>query len=172
MTKIYVDADACPVKDSIITAAIRHDCQTFMVCNGGIRPHPHPRIELVIVTASADAADIWIAEHISAEDILVTNDIPLAEKCVHSGAIVLKPDGKILDSHSIGGAVATRVTAPGASTRSRRPPRTGGRQATRLFNTRQIWKLRPSASSATISSPRRPRWSLFSWASPSAPWPS
>lgn len=108
MTKIYVDADACPVKDSIITAAIRHDCQTFMVCNGGIRPHPHPRIELVIVTASADAADIWIAEHISAEDILVTNDIPLAEKCVHSGAIVLKPDGKILDSHSIGGAVATR----------------------------------------------------------------
>ena len=108
MTKIYVDADACPVKDNIINAAIRHNCHTYMVCNGGIRPHPHPLIELVIVAASADAADMWIADRISAGDILITNDIPLAEAAVRSGAIVLKPNGKLLDSQSIGGAVASR----------------------------------------------------------------
>ena len=108
MTSIFVDADACPVKDIIITVALRHNCKTYMVCNGGIRPHPHHLIELVIVPASSDAADMWIAQQCGAGDIVITNDIPLAEACVKSESIVLKPNGKILDEHSIGGVVATR----------------------------------------------------------------
>lgn len=108
MTAIYVDADACPVKDAIITIALRHNCKTYMVCNGGIRPHPHELIELVIVPTGADAADMWIAERCSADDIVVTNDIPLAEACVKSDALILKPNGKLLDKQSIGGVVATR----------------------------------------------------------------
>lgn len=108
MTSIYVDADACPVKDAIITVALRHNCKTFMVCNGGIRPHPHDLIELVIVSAGADAADMWIAQNCGANDIVITNDIPLAEACVKSDSIVLKPNGTVLDKQSIGGVVATR----------------------------------------------------------------
>jgi len=108
LTSIYVDADACPVKDAIITVALRHNCKTFMVCNGGIRPHPHDLIELVIVPASADAADMWIAQNCGANDIVITNDIPLAEACVKSDSIVLKPNGTVLDKQSIGGIVATR----------------------------------------------------------------
>lgn len=108
MVEIYVDADACPVKETIITAAIRHGRPVYMVCNGGIRPHPHPLIQLVIVPAEPDAADKWIADTISAGDILITSDMPLAEKAVHSGASVLQPNGKLLDSASIGSAIATR----------------------------------------------------------------
>ena len=61
MTTIYVDADACPVKDEATAIAIRHGCRAVMVCNGGIRPNPHPLIDLVIVDDGPDAADIWIA---------------------------------------------------------------------------------------------------------------
>ena len=77
---IYVDADACPVKDDIITIAIRHNIQVLMVCNGGIRPHPHDLISLKIVPSGPDEADKWIADHIMPHDILVTNDIPLRLK--------------------------------------------------------------------------------------------
>ena len=67
MTTVYVDADACPVKDEIITIAIRHGCRAVMVCNGGIRPHPHPLIDLAIVDDGPDAADMWIAREAGAE---------------------------------------------------------------------------------------------------------
>ena len=77
---IYVDADACPVKEEITTVAIRHGCRAVMVCNGGIRPNPHPLIDLVIVDDGPDAADIWIAEACQANDVVVTNDIPGREE--------------------------------------------------------------------------------------------
>lgn len=108
MTVIYVDADACPVKDEIISIAIRHDCRAIMVCNGGIRPHPHPLIELAIVDDGPDAADIWIAEQAGNDDIVVTNDIPLAARGVENGAAVLRPDGSPITADNIGNVLATR----------------------------------------------------------------
>ena len=108
MTIIYVDADACPVKDEITAIAIRHGCRAVMVCNGGIRPNPHPLIDLVIVDDGPDAADIWIAETVAAGDIVVTNDIPLAAKCVANDADVLRPDGSVINAANIGSILATR----------------------------------------------------------------
>ena len=108
MTTIYVDADACPVKEEIITIAIRHGCRAVMVCNGGIRPHPHPLIDLAIVDDGPDAADIWIAEQAGAVDIVITNDIPLAARSVGNGAAVLRPDGSPITGANIGGILATR----------------------------------------------------------------
>ncbi len=108
MTTIYVDADACPVKDEVAYIAIRHGCRAVMVCNGGIRPNPHPLIDLVIVNDGPDAADIWIAATAAAGDIVVTNDIPLAAKCVASDSRVLRPDGSAITAANIGSILATR----------------------------------------------------------------
>ena len=108
MTIIYVDADACPVKDEIITVAIRHGCRAVMVCNGGIRPNPHPLIELAIVDDGPDAADIWIADRASSGDIVVTNDIPLAARAVEKAAAVLRPDGSAITASNVGNVLATR----------------------------------------------------------------
>ena len=105
---IYVDADACPVKDEITTIAIRHGCRAVMVCNGGIRPNPHPLIDLVIVDDGPDAADMWIADICGADDVVITNDIPLAAKSVAAGADVLRPDGSRITGANIGGILATR----------------------------------------------------------------
>ena len=108
MTVIYVDADACPVKDEIITIAIRHGCRAVMVCNGGIRPHPHPLVDLAIVDDGPDAADIWIAQQADHDDIVVTNDIPLAARAVEKGAAVLRPDGSPITAANVGNVLATR----------------------------------------------------------------
>ena len=107
-TIVYVDADACPVKDEVITIAIRHGCRAVMVCNGGIRPHPHPLIDLAIVNDGPDAADIWIADHAGALDVVVTNDIPLAARVVENGAAVLRPDGSPVSADNVGNVLATR----------------------------------------------------------------
>ena len=108
MIKIYVDADACPVKKEIERIATRHNLITYMVCNGGIRPSRNFLIKLVIVEKSSDAADNWIIDHIGKADICVTNDIPLAEHCLKKGALVITPHGKIFTQDNIGMALATR----------------------------------------------------------------
>ena len=108
MKKIYVDADACPVKDEIIKVATRHKIEVFMVCNGGIRPFRNNLINLIIVSEGSDEADKWIFENIKTEDIVVTSDIPLASKCIDKGALVLKHDGFILNVMNIGNVLATR----------------------------------------------------------------
>jgi len=108
MKKIYVDADACPVKDEIVKVATRHKIQVFMVCNGGIRPFRNNLINLIIVSEGSDEADKWIFEKIKSEDIVVTSDIPLASKCIDKGAFVLKHDGLILNGMNIGNVLATR----------------------------------------------------------------
>ena len=105
---IYVDADACPVRDEIITIALRHGCHVLMVCNGGIRPYPHELIALKIVPAGPDEADKWIAETIEKGDILVTNDIPLAAKSIEKQAVVLRADGSLITEKNIGAILATR----------------------------------------------------------------
>ncbi|MEC8793640.1 MAG: YaiI/YqxD family protein [Pseudomonadota bacterium] len=108
MTTVYVDADACPVKDEIITIAIRHGSQAVMVCNGGIRPHPHPLIDLAIVDDGPDAADMWIAREAGGDDIVVTNDIPLAARVVENVAAVLRPDGSPITEKNAGTLLAMR----------------------------------------------------------------
>ena len=82
MIKIYVDADACPVKNEIEKIATRHNIKTYLVCDGGIRPPLNSLIQLIIVNQGADAADDWIVEYIESADICITNDIPLAGRCL------------------------------------------------------------------------------------------
>ncbi len=108
MTAIYVDADACPVKDEAVRVAARHGLKTYMVSDGGIRPSRDPLVELVIVPPGADAADDWIAENIQAADICVTNDIPLAARCLEADAFALKPNGEAFTESGIGMALANR----------------------------------------------------------------
>ena len=97
-TEIYVDADACPVKEEVVRVAERHGLTVHMVSDGGIRPHPHPLVRTVIVDPGSDAADDWIAERIGARDIAITADIPLAARCIEAGAKVLRPNGEPLDT--------------------------------------------------------------------------
>ena len=113
MVEIYIDADACPVKDETLRVAARHDLKTYLVSDGGIRPRPHPLVELVIVAQGADAADDWIAEQIQPADICVTNDIPLAARCLERGALALKPNGEPYTENAIGMALATRELMQG-----------------------------------------------------------
>ncbi|MBL6934686.1 MAG: YaiI/YqxD family protein [Alphaproteobacteria bacterium] len=108
MPEIYIDADACPVRDETLRVAERHGLKTFMVSDGGIRPPRDPLVELVVVAHGADAADDWIAEHIQSSDICVTNDIPLAARCLERGAFVLRTDGEPFTENSIGMALAQR----------------------------------------------------------------
>ena len=108
MVEIYVDADACPVKNEIERIATRHNLITYMVCNGGIRPFRNPLIKLVVVNQVADAADSWIIDHIGKIDICVTNDIPLAGHCLTKGALAIKPNGMRFTDDNIGMAIATR----------------------------------------------------------------
>ena len=108
MLKIYVDADACPVKNEIERIATRHNLETYLVCDGGIRPSLNPLIQLIVVNQGADAADDWIADHIGKSDICVTNDIPLAGRCLKKVAFAVKPNGKQYTNDNIGMALATR----------------------------------------------------------------
>ena len=108
MVDIYVDADACPVKDETVRVAARHGLKTYLVSDGGIRPSQDPLVELVIVAQGADAADDWIATHIQTSDICVTNDIPLAARCLERGALAIRPNGEPFTENGIGLALANR----------------------------------------------------------------
>jgi uncharacterized protein YaiI (UPF0178 family) len=110
MTAIYIDADACPVRDEVYRVASRYGLAVFVVSNGSrpIRPVPDPRIRMIVVGEGADAADDWIAEHITAADICVTADIPLAARCLAKGARALPPNGKPWTDDNIGSALAGR----------------------------------------------------------------
>lgn len=108
MLEIYIDADACPVKDETVKVAERHNMRVIMVCDGGIRPHPNPLVDVVVVACGADAADDWIAERIGPRDIVITNDIPLASRCIKAGGRVLRPNGKAITEDAIGMTLATR----------------------------------------------------------------
>jgi uncharacterized protein YaiI (UPF0178 family) len=105
---IFVDADACPVRDEVIRVAERHDLSVHIVCNGGIRPSRDPRIRIIVVPDGPDAADDWIAGRIDAGDIAITADIPLAARCIRKGAQVLNHDGKPYTEAGIGMALAMR----------------------------------------------------------------
>ena len=108
MIRIYVDADACPVKDEVYRVAKRYGLAVFVVSNGRIRIPDDPAVEMVVVSGHFDAADAWIAERITGTDVAVTSDIPLASLCLAKGARVLDPKGKVFTEESIGDALANR----------------------------------------------------------------
>lgn len=108
MTKIYVDGDACPVKDEIVRVAERYAVPVVIVSNGGLRPSRDPMIQHVIVPHGADEADNWIADEIGEGDVAVTADIPLAQRCLDKKARVLGPTGKPFTDENIGMAIAMR----------------------------------------------------------------
>jgi uncharacterized protein YaiI (UPF0178 family) len=106
--EIFVDADACPVKEEIYRVAARYDLKVFIVANSAIRVPLLPSIERIVVGAGSDAADDWIAARARAGAIVVTSDIPLASRCVKAGAEVLSATGKRFTEASIGMALAAR----------------------------------------------------------------
>ena len=124
---IYVDADACPVKAEVEKVATRRQVKVVLVSNGGIRPSPNPLIDSVYVSDGPDEADKWIAERAGTGDVVVTGDIPLAAKCVDSGAKVLKPNGELLTNRNVGEALALRDLA--SDLRAADPFRQGGGRA-------------------------------------------
>jgi uncharacterized protein YaiI (UPF0178 family) len=109
MTTLYIDADACPVKDEIYRVAARYGLQVYVVCNSWIRVPQEPRITLMVVDEGPDVADDWIAARAGPGDVVITADIPLAERTLRAGAQALHPAGRIFSSDNIGGALASRA---------------------------------------------------------------
>ena len=121
---LYIDADACPVKDEAERVATRLRVRMVLVSNGGIRPSANPLVESVFVAQGPDEADKWIAEACGPGDVVVTGDIPLAARCVEAGARVLKHNGEELTRANIGMVLATRDLM--ADLRAADPFRQGG----------------------------------------------
>jgi uncharacterized protein YaiI (UPF0178 family) len=108
LSKIFVDADACPVKAEIYRVAERYQLKVFVVANQHMRTPRSAWIELVVVDGRFDAADNWIAAQAASNDIVITGDIPLAASCLKKGARVLNPKGHALTDANIGEALASR----------------------------------------------------------------
>jgi uncharacterized protein len=106
---IYVDADACPVKEEIYRVARRYVIKVYVVANAPLRVPAEDLFELVVVKGRFDAADDWIAERVESGDIVITTDIPLADRCLRRGSRVLSPKGNAFTEDAIGDAVATRA---------------------------------------------------------------
>jgi uncharacterized protein YaiI (UPF0178 family) len=107
--QIFIDADACPVKDEVYKVAARYGLKTFVVSNAFMQVPATPMIERVIVDAGPDIADDWIAERAQASDVVITNDIPLADRVLKSGAAAIAPNGRRFTPDSIGSALAGRM---------------------------------------------------------------
>ncbi len=106
LTEIYVDGDACPVKDEVLKVAARFGVRAHLISNRWLRGLDSTLVNQVVVPENPDAADDWIAEHIGTGDITITANIPLAARCVENGAAVLGPTGKPFTDDNIGMAVA------------------------------------------------------------------
>ena len=107
--EIFVDADACPVKDEVYRVAERHGVAVAIVANAVIRVPQHPLFRRVLVGSGFDAADDWIAEAAGPATIVITADILLADRCLKAGATVIGNNGRPFTAASIGSAVATRA---------------------------------------------------------------
>lgn len=107
--RIFIDADACPVKGEVYRVAARYGLHVFVVSNGWINTLRQPWIEQVVVDAGPDVADDWIAERAGPGDIVITSDIPLADRCLKAGAQALKSNGSPFTPDSIGSALAGRM---------------------------------------------------------------
>lgn len=113
MTEIYIDGDACPVREEVYRVAERIGLAVFVVSNGSrpIRPPRTGTVRMITVEDGADKADDWIAEHITKSDVCVTSDIPLASRCLAKGARAVSPYGKHWTPDNIGNALAGREIA-------------------------------------------------------------
>jgi uncharacterized protein YaiI (UPF0178 family) len=108
MPRIFIDADACPVKEETYRVAKRHGLRVVVVANSWMRIPPEDWLELVVVPGDLDAADHWIVERVETGDIVISADVPLAARCIAKGALVLGTRGYPFSEDSIGDAVATR----------------------------------------------------------------
>lgn len=108
MIAIFVDADACPVKDEVYVVSTRYGVPVALVANRPLYVPEGMGVELVVVDEGPDAADDWIAERVRPGDVVVTADLPLAARCLEAGARVLGTGGRELDDESIGGLLAVR----------------------------------------------------------------
>ena len=107
--RIFIDADACPVKDEVYKVAARYGLVTTVVSNSFIAIPPSKLIERMIVDAGPDVADDWIAERCEPGDIVVTNDIPLADRVLKAGGQALHPTGRVFTADNIGAALSSRM---------------------------------------------------------------
>ncbi len=113
MTTLYIDGDACPVREETYRVATRLALPVFVVSNGSrpMRPSQLPHVHMVIVPEGADAADDWIAGRMTAADVCITADIPLAGRCLAAGARAVSPTGHVWTTSNIGNALAGREIA-------------------------------------------------------------
>lgn len=109
MVEIFIDGDACPVKNEVIRVAERHKLKVNVASNGWLRfPLVNIEINQVMLPKTPDAADDWIAEHIIMNDIVVTSDIPLASRCLQKQALAIRPNGTEFTADNIGMALGMR----------------------------------------------------------------
>ncbi len=108
MITLYVDADACPVKEEVYRVALRYKIRVYLVANAPMRIPREDLFEMVVVPGNMDAADDWIVEKVTDTDIVITTDIPLASRSIKKGARVLNSKGRIYTPESIGSALAAR----------------------------------------------------------------
>ena len=105
---LFVDGDGCPVKEEVYRVARRHRLRVVVAANSWMRVPGDALVELKVVGRAFDAADDWIAENATDRDLVITADIPLAARCLESGAIVLGHKGRRFTEDSIGDALASR----------------------------------------------------------------
>ena len=158
--RIFVDADACPVKPEIYRVAERYGLKVFVVANAFMTVPRSDTIERVIVSEGPDVADDWIVERAGTSDIVITADIPLAGRCVRKGATVIGPTGKPFDDNSIGMALATRdlltdLRSAGASTRG--PPPLTRQDISRFLSALDLAVMRLKRKLGVIESRSSPR---------------
>lgn len=108
MLEIYVDADACPVKEEIYRVARRYELRVWVVTNDWLRVPDDPLIARILVAEGLDCADDWIAERIGPGDIAIATDVPLSDRCIKRGARVIAPNGRLFTEASIGADLASR----------------------------------------------------------------
>jgi uncharacterized protein YaiI (UPF0178 family) len=148
---LYIDADACPVKQEVYRVAERHGLKVCVVSNSPIAVPRDPLIERIVVAAGMDAADDWIAERATKGAIVITADVPLAARAVKAGAIAIAPNGKPFSESSIGMALATRnlmdqLRSEGAITGGPKPFSQKDRSAFLQSLDREIVRLKRSGS--------------------------
>ncbi len=105
---IYIDGDACPVKDEVLKVSYRHDLKVYLVSNQWMRMDVGPLVEKIVVSEGADEADNWIADNIGKGGIAITADIPLAKRCLDAGGVALGPTGRAFTEENIGMAMGMR----------------------------------------------------------------
>lgn len=108
MIEVFIDGDACPVKDETYVVAGRYNVPVALVANSRLYVPEGLGVELIVVDQGPDAADDWIVENLRRHDVVVTADIPLAARCLAAGAMAIGTNGRVFSEDSIGVLVATR----------------------------------------------------------------